>query len=148
MPAEETTLSLYFVTDMNNTSMVKFIDSQTGALLDLQLVAYGSTRLQPADPFKAGYEFTGWYNEAGEPFDFAKTVDTAVTLVYAKFAAENYTLQFDTAGGTPSYIAAIQTQYGALERCRQMSPPATATPSWAGRTRRPALSTTLVQRIM
>lgn len=116
MPAEETTISLYFVTDMNNTSMVKFIDSQTGALLDLQLVAYGSTPVQPADPFKAGYEFTGWYNEAGEPFDFAKTVDTAVTLVYAKFAAENYTLQFDTAGGTPSYIAAIQTQYGALEQ--------------------------------
>lgn len=116
MPAEETTISLYFVTDMNNTSMVKFIDSQTGALLDLQLVAYGSAPVQPADPFKAGYEFTGWYNEAGEPFDFAKTVDTAVTLVYAKFAAENYTLQFDTAGGTPSYIAAIQTQYGALEQ--------------------------------
>ena len=59
MPAEETTLSLYFVTDMNNTSMVKFIDSQTGYLLDLQLVPYGSTPVQPTEPYKAGYEFTG-----------------------------------------------------------------------------------------
>ena len=73
MPAEETTISLYFVTDMNNTSMRR--NSSTARPVLCWICSWwpnGSTPVQPADPFKAGYEFTGWYNEAGEPLPFCE----------------------------------------------------------------------------
>ena len=46
-----------------------------------QEVEYGLTATEPAAPEKTGYTFDGWYlDEAEEPFDFATTITSDITL--------------------------------------------------------------------
>lgn len=63
---------------------------------------------QPADPTKEGYTFIGWYNGESE-WDFADAVTEALTLT-AKWQLNQYTITFDTAGG--SEVAPITQDYG------------------------------------
>ena len=63
---------------------------------------------QPADPTKEGYTFIGWYNGESE-WNFADAVTEALTLT-AKWQLNQYTITFDTAGG--SEVAPITQDYG------------------------------------
>ena len=63
---------------------------------------------QPADPTKEGYTFIGWYKGESE-WNFADAVTEALTLT-AKWQLNQYTITFDTAGG--SEVPSITQDYG------------------------------------
>lgn len=63
---------------------------------------------QPADPTKEGYTFIGWYNGESE-WNFETPVTADLTLT-AKWQLNQYTITFDTAGG--SEVAPITQDYG------------------------------------
>ena len=63
---------------------------------------------QPADPTKEGYTFIGWY-KGEEKWNFADAVTEALTLT-AKWQLNQYTITFDTAGG--SEVPSITQDYG------------------------------------
>lgn len=63
---------------------------------------------RPADPTKEGYTFIGWYN-GEEKWNFADAVTEALTLT-AKWQVNQYTITFDTAGG--SEVPSITQDYG------------------------------------
>lgn len=63
---------------------------------------------QPADPTKEGYTFIGWYNGESE-WNFETPVTENLTLT-AKWQINQYTITFDTAGG--SEVAPITQDYG------------------------------------
>lgn len=63
---------------------------------------------RPADPTKEGYTFIGWY-KGEEKWNFADAVTEAMTLT-AKWQLNQYTITFDTAGG--SEVPSITQDYG------------------------------------
>lgn len=63
---------------------------------------------RPADPTKEGYTFIGWYNGESE-WDFETPVTPDLTLT-AKWQLNQYTITFDTAGG--SEVPSITQDYG------------------------------------
>ncbi len=73
---------------------------------------------QPADPTKEGYTFIGWYNGESE-WNFETPVATDLTLT-AKWQLNQYTITFDTAGG--SEVPSIALDYGTA-----ITPPAAPT---------------------
>ena len=66
---------------------------------------------QPADPTRTGHTFTGWYQDSActQPWDFRDWVTGDMTL-YAGWRILDYTIYFDTAGG--SNIGHITQNYG------------------------------------
>ncbi|MGR6541907.1 InlB B-repeat-containing protein [Paenibacillus tundrae] len=78
------------------------------------LVDYGSTVSAPAAPTRTGYTFTSWYRDAAQTqlFDFASTAITANTQLYAGWNINQYTVSFDSNGGTA--VADRQINYGTL----------------------------------
>lgn len=73
---------------------------------------------QPADPTKEGYTFIDWYNGESE-WDFETPVTADLTLT-AKWQINQYTITFDTAGG--SEVPSITQDYGTA-----ITPPAAPT---------------------
>ncbi len=63
---------------------------------------------QPDNPTKEGHTFIGWYN-GEEKWNFADAVTEALTLT-AKWQLNQYTITFDTAGG--SEVPSITQDYG------------------------------------
>ena len=80
-------------------------DSKGGSLISSALIEQGKTAEKPADPIKTGYTFKGWFtsDDEGETlaseFDFASPILQAIVL-YAKWEINNYTVKYDTDGGT------------------------------------------------
>ena len=83
-------------------------DTNGGSKVNSQTVPYGETAKTPAIPAKTGYTFAGWYLE-GEKFNFSTPVTKDMTLT-AKWTANQYTITFDTDGG--SAVAPITQDYG------------------------------------
>ena len=83
-------------------------DTNGGSKVNSQTVPYGETAEAPASPAKTGYTFAGWYLE-GEKFNFSTPVTKDMTLT-AKWTANQYTITFDTDGG--SAVAPITQDYG------------------------------------
>ena len=83
-------------------------DTNGGSKVNSQTVPYGETAKTPAIPTKTGYTFAGWYLE-GEKFNFSTPVTKDMTLT-AKWTANQYTITFDTDGG--SAVAPITQDYG------------------------------------
>ena len=83
-------------------------DTDGGSAVESQTVASGRKAVRPADPVRTGYTFAGWYLD-GEVYDFDTPVTTDLTLT-AHWTANQYTITFDTAGG--SEIAPITQDYG------------------------------------
>ena len=83
-------------------------DTDGGSAVEPQTVVSGRKAVRPADPVRSGYTFAGWYLD-GEVYDFDTPVTTDLTLT-AHWTANQYTITFDTAGG--SAIAPITQDYG------------------------------------
>ncbi|PYE60859.1 putative repeat protein (TIGR02543 family), partial [Aneurinibacillus soli] len=83
-----------------NSYTVMF-NSNGGSAVTSQTVAHGNQASKPTDPTKAGYTFGGWYSDAGltNAFSFSTTI-TGDTTLYAKWTSNDYTVTFNSNGGS------------------------------------------------
>jgi uncharacterized repeat protein (TIGR02543 family) len=75
-------------------------------------IAYGATTTQPSSPEKTEYTFVGWNtiaNGSGSAFTSTTTVTADIT-VYAQWTINEYTITFDSNGGTA--VSSITQGYG------------------------------------
>ena len=78
-----------------------------------QVLPSGTLATRPDAPAATpGYTFGGWNKADGTAWDYASDKVTDNITLYAKWAANTYTITFDTAGG--SEIAPITQDYGAV----------------------------------
>ncbi len=77
-------------------------DTDGGGELASQELNYGETVIKPNDPLKEAHIFGGWFTDAErtQSYDFQKPVTEDVTL-YALWHKSEYTVRFETNGGTP-----------------------------------------------
>lgn len=75
-------------------------------------VEYGSKVDRPANPSETGYTFGGWFKETGceTAWNFDTDVVTSDVTLYAKWTLNEYTITFDSAGG--SDVTSITQNYG------------------------------------
>ena len=78
-----------------------------------QVLPSGTLATHPDAPAATpGYTFGGWNKADGTAWDYASDKVTDNITLYAKWAANTYTITFDTAGG--SEIAPITQDYGTV----------------------------------
>lgn len=89
-------------------------DSNGGTAVANSAVNYGAALNTPTEPTRTGYSFTGWYTDAAhtQRFDFANTTITADLHLYAGWNINQYTVSFDSGGG--SAIADRALDYNTL----------------------------------
>jgi uncharacterized repeat protein (TIGR02543 family) len=111
-PVESDEVNLYakFVSDDTTIHSV-FFEEGLGSALDDRRVIDGEALDQPSDPLLLGHELTHWYldEDLTQIYDFSTVVTTDLTL-YAGYEIGDYTITFDTNGGTDvtSITAAYQ----------------------------------------
>lgn len=87
---------------VNNPDNVYF-DSNGGLEVPVQAVEYNGKVIAPGDPTKIGYTFGGWYKDNTtfvNLFDFVNTLITEDTTLFAKWTINNYTILFNSQGGS------------------------------------------------
>lgn len=89
-------------------------DSQGGSAVASALVPNGERVLAPTAPTLAGFTFNGWFDAAsgGTEWDFLADTVSGDTTLYAQWTAFDYTMMFDSQGG--SAVAGQVVQYGQL----------------------------------
>jgi uncharacterized repeat protein (TIGR02543 family) len=84
-------------------SMTVTFETNGGNEIEPQTLAAGESATRPTAPTRTGYSFVDWYADPeltdGTEYDFATPVGQDITL-YAKWAANRYTVRFDANGGT------------------------------------------------
>lgn len=91
----EAELTLFAIWELN-TYTVTF-ELNDGVLTEnTKTVSHGQKVDRPENPTKEGYNFAGWYKEAGfnTEFNFETEVITQATTVYAKWTKKTYTVTF------------------------------------------------------
>lgn len=95
-------------------------NSQGGTFVYPMAVAAGGTIYRPEDPSREGFRFTGWYKdpELTQPWDFEKDTVLGNLDLYAGWEEETkeYTVTFDSRGGTQTEPATGITQGSLLEK--------------------------------
>lgn len=91
---------LYAVWTINEYT-VSF-NTQGGSAILPQTVTHGSYATQPTAPTRDHYTFLGWYSDAGftMEWDFATDPVTSDMTLYAKWDGDDYTVTFNSNGGT------------------------------------------------
>ena len=100
MPAENITVKALWTT---NKYTITF-DTDGGTTIDPLTQDYGTTIVAPANPTKEGYTFKGWDKE------IPSTMPAGNVTIKALWDINQYTITFDTDGGTP--IEEITKDYG------------------------------------
>ncbi|PZT52556.1 InlB B-repeat-containing protein [Paenibacillus silvae] len=119
--SQEGSYTLIVTDEANNSSTLTFsyyaprqllFDSGGGTSIDPQEVYYGDQGIEPNTPTRIGYTFAGWYTDKAltQRFDFANTAVTADTQLFAGWNIEQYTVSFNSDGGT--VVADIPVEYG------------------------------------
>ena len=80
------------------TSYEVIFDSDGGSAVDTKIVKYGEKAVKPEDPTMKGYNFLGWFDKDGNPFDFDTQI-THKTELTARWEKKTYTVTFDPNGG-------------------------------------------------
>ena len=78
-------------------------DSNGGSTVTAISGDYGTLIAEPAEPTRAGYDFGGWYKEAGltTAWNFgADTMPENGTTLYAKWTIKTYAVTFKNWNGT------------------------------------------------
>ncbi|AKL96977.1 surface protein [Clostridium aceticum] len=100
MPITEDT-TIYGRWDINQYTVT--FDSQGGSPVDDVSVNYDNLISAPIAPTKEGYTFGGWYKDALylNQWNFSTDVVTTDITLYAKWDINEYTVAFDSQGGSP-----------------------------------------------
>lgn len=87
-----------------NKYTVKFEKNGGTGTTSNQTIEHGNKCTKPNDPKKTGYTFKGWYKDAectdGQEWDFSTDTVTEDITLYAKWVGNEYTVTFDSQGGT------------------------------------------------
>lgn len=88
-------------------------DSKGGSSVTKQTVIIGGTATIPEQPTKDGYTFAFWCTDSGETneFDFTTPI-TADTTLYARWVLNQYTVAFNSNGG--SSVQSQSVEHGKL----------------------------------
>ncbi|MBE6577540.1 MAG: hypothetical protein E7653_05330 [Ruminococcaceae bacterium] len=87
----------------SNFTLSFIVDGQTYSTIEM---IEGETPTLPDDPKKEGYTFEGWYWDKdvwSNPFTVSSLLDTPISSnmsVYARFKATEYSISYETDGGT------------------------------------------------
>ena len=88
----------------NVKPLVKVItfNSQGGSAVTSKTTDYNTIITSPTAPTKTGYKFAGWYKETGclNAWNFSNDKVTENITLYAKWEINNYTVTFNSQGGT------------------------------------------------
>ena len=87
---------------VNNPSNVTF-DSNGGLEVASLSVEYNGKAVAPTDITRTGYTFAGWYTDNStftNLFDFTNTKVTEDITLFAKWTINNYTITFNSQGGS------------------------------------------------
>ena len=108
MPAENLTIKAQWTI---NQYTITF-DTDGGSKIDPITQNYGTKITAPADPTKTGYTFDGWDKEIPE------TMPAGDKTITAKWTANQYTVTFDSAGGSAceSKTVTYDRPYGTLPK--------------------------------
>lgn len=81
---------------------VSFEENGGSAINNIADLSYNAIISAPTAPTKEGYTFAGWYKEAGctNAWDFATDKVTTNINLYAKWTINQYTVVFDSNGGS------------------------------------------------
>ncbi|MCL2631935.1 MAG: InlB B-repeat-containing protein, partial [Coriobacteriia bacterium] len=115
-----TSVTIYAVFEENSNYTVKY-DTNGGlpAIADLTNVSWTQADLLPAEPTRDGYTFAGWNVVSGGNKTGVVATDTysdlanndatmSITLQAQWTEKSNYTVYYDTAGGTPDSINPLE----------------------------------------
>lgn len=80
------------------TSYEVIFDSDGGSAVDTKIVKYGEKAVKPEDPTMKGYNFLGWFDKDGNPFNFDTEI-THKTELKARWEKKTYTVTFDPNDG-------------------------------------------------
>ncbi|MBQ3736143.1 MAG: InlB B-repeat-containing protein, partial [Candidatus Methanomethylophilaceae archaeon] len=100
MPAENTVVTASWTV---NRYTISFLNTGDSVIQDIT-ADYGSSVTAPGDPVRTGYTFTGWSAQV------PSTMPAADTVLTAKWSVNQYTMSFNSAGG--SAVASIVQDYG------------------------------------
>jgi len=94
-------ITLYAKWTLNQYAVTFNADGGTPAPAQ-QTIAHGGKVTAPATMSKTGYGFGGWYKEAAlnNQWDFATDTVTETVTLYAKWTLNQYTVTFNSNGGT------------------------------------------------
>lgn len=78
-----------------------WFESNGGSDVESQTVSENNCAIKPVDPVFTGHNFEGWYSDEDllSDYDFDTPVVEDMTL-YAKWSLKNYTVSFNSLGGT------------------------------------------------
>ena len=76
------------------TSYEVIFNSDGGSDVDTQIVKYGEKAVKPEDPTMKGYNFLGWFDKDGNPFDFDTEI-THKTELKAQWEKKDYIIASD-----------------------------------------------------
>ena len=76
------------------TSYQVIFNTGDGSKVDTQIVKYGELATEPTTELK-GYDFLGWFDADGNPFDFNNTEITHKTTLTAKWEKKTYIIASD-----------------------------------------------------
>jgi uncharacterized repeat protein (TIGR02543 family) len=80
---------------------VVFMSNGGSSVIDIQ-APYGQLIAEPVTPTRTGYTFSGWFQDAGltAPWSFTTDPVTGDMTLYAKWTINQYTVDFDSQGGS------------------------------------------------
>lgn len=90
-------------------------DSQGGTPVpSITQVPQNTVIAEPNTPTRSGFSFAGWYTDTsfGTKWNFATQTVQKETTLYAKWTANQYTVTFDSQGGSP--VSPATVLYGSL----------------------------------
>jgi uncharacterized repeat protein (TIGR02543 family) len=106
MPAEN--ITLYAKWEINQYTIS--FESNGGSLVESVTQDYATTVIQPTNPSKEGYTFSGWYSDAGLTQEYIfSTMPSEDITVYAKWIINQYTITFNSNEG--SAVTSITQDY-------------------------------------
>ena len=108
---QEVTKNIVLYAKWNTDKYTVTFDTKGGNFINSIETLSGGTVEEPTDPTKEGYTFGGWYTdeEYESQYDF-NTEITSNVILYAKWNINEYTVTFETNGGT--HIDEIEVNHG------------------------------------